>query len=330
MKPDGFRAALRGRKGAVLCVALVIWGLTLFDLTLIPRAGNQFLQALGANRLVGARVSSKATVVTSADPTSPIGPWVLTETGNTVGVLGTQLPTSQLGLARAHHIFHPRETTTVDLPNGVKPVDVDRWDGDNLALFAISAPRRQPTLYVYSLHNPKHPAMISRVPLHAQTTDRRNFFVATWSGRRPDLFVIDRNANRRRPLTAPSTRRWSIDVYSGESKFRDRIEHFLATRKTSRILSKYEWWLDIGSRRKHKPSLILVTRSRLTGSGRTEIHVLSGKSRFRAFSLHAATELPQRLGLDRQFAFESGPGGGSVLMFKIQRGKLSVRLLPLP
>jgi hypothetical protein len=75
----------------------------------------------------------------------------------------------------------------------------------------------------------------------------------------------------------------------------------------------------------------MVIRERRTSSHRAEIHALSGASHFQDFSLHVATELPQRLAAERQFLFQSGRrGGGAMLMVGPAEAKPSVRALPLP
>jgi hypothetical protein len=209
---------------------------------------------------------------------------------------------------------------------GGTPIDVEVWPGAGPALFVVSSPRRSPSLRVLSLRAGR-PLLESRVPLPPQRSDRRDFFVARWSGPRPDLFVIDRNVNRRRP---PSSRPWSIRVYTGESGF-ERLTFETSLRKLlSKQLSQRDWWLDVGFRRQPKPSLVLVTKGKRTGTGQTEVHVLSGHSRFRRFTLHTGTELPERYGLIRRFVFQSERRGGSVLMAQIRHGRLNLVPVPLP
>jgi hypothetical protein len=324
------RALFSGRKGAVLSVALIVWGLTLFDLTLLPRQDTPFLPALGTERLVDVRVVPSATIVTSADPTSPGGPWVLTRQGNNLDVVGTLLPDEHDPRRPTNHIFRPRLRATVPNIEVQTPIAVDGWNKWAPALFTISSARESPTINVYSLQRPGHPLLSSNVPLPPQTTDRRDFFIARWSGLRPDLFVVDRNTGRRKPQSEPSLHPWSISIYSGESGFKRLIERSFIRPKLSRRLSKSNWWLDVAPVRQKKPNLFFITRERRTGSHQTEIHVLSGQSKFHNFSLHAATALPQRLGLARRFVFQPGREGGAVLMVKIEHDKLSIRALPLP
>lgn len=319
-----------GRKRVVLSVALLVWGLTLFDLILLPRKPPSFLPALAAERLVSVRVVPDATVLTSADPTSPVGPWVLTRSDDGLRVVGAKLPNEHNPKRRRDRVFFPRLRTTVPDLGGATSIDIDAWNGKEPALFAIASPRENPTLDVYTLQRPARHLLSATVPLPRQTSDRRDFFVARWSGRRPELFVVDRNAGRRKPRSKPSPRPWSIRVYSGESGFRHQIERFFVPRKISRRASKYVWWLDVAPRHRRKPDLVFVSRQRKTGSRRTEIHILSGRKHFREFSIHAATILSQRVGPRQRFVFQPGPKGGAVLLVKVEGGELSVRALPLP
>lgn len=100
--------------------------------------------------------------------------------------------------------------------------------------------------------------------------------------------------------------------------------------KLSRRLSMYDWWLDLATELHKNPSLVLVTRARKSGSGRTEVHILSGQSRFRSFSMHAVTVFPLRASLVNQFVFQPERRGGAVLMVKVERGRLTTTTIPLP
>jgi hypothetical protein len=178
-------------------------------------------------------------------------------------------------------------------------------------------------LRVISLRT-KRQLLESRVPLPLQGSDRREFFLARWSGPRPDLFVIDRDVDRRRP---PSPRRWSIRVYSGEADFEKLAFESSVKKSISKKLSERDWWLNVGVRHPPKPSLVLVTKGKRTGTGQTEVHVLSGRSGFHRFTLHTGTELPERDGRTRRFVFQSDQRGGAVLMTEIQHSRL--RLVPV-
>lgn len=329
----GLRRFLSGHRKAVLIVAAIVWGLTLFDLTLLPRVSSSNLPILEPQRLVGVTVAGDATVLTSADPTSPAGPWLLTPAGGdgleVVGAALPKLPRIEPTKNLQVEFGAPLQTTL----KGVSgfPVDVDAWDGASPALFTVSSlSAANPTVDAYSLE-PSHRRLLSvRLALPAKVADKREFSVAKWSGTRPDLFVIDRDADRHRPQTKPSPRPWSIRIYSGESGFRRLIEDIEIRSKLSERLSKYDWWPEFAHQRSPKPNLILVTRERKTGSGKTEIHILASGTDYQHFASHAATEGSQSLGLEHRFVFQRGPRSGRVLMTKIEGGELKVRAVPLP
>lgn len=320
------RAAFRGRTGAVLTVSLIVWALALFDLTLLPRVASQYLGTLPPKRLADVPVTPGSVLVTSTDPGSPANLWILSRRGDATRVVGVQLPPAHGRRSARERTLDARLHTTLGALGG-RPVDVEAWPGAGPALFVVSSPRRSPSLRVLSLRTGRA-LLESRVPLPPQKSDRRDFFVARWSGPRPDLFVVDRNVNRRRP---PSPRPWSIRVYSGESDFK-KLAFETSIRKTlSKQLSQRDWWVDVGFRRQRKPSIVLVTKGKRTGTGHTEVHVLSGRSGFRHFSLHTGTELPERDGLTRPFVFQSERRrGGSVLMAQIRHDRLSLVSVPLP
>jgi hypothetical protein len=306
----------------VLAVSLIVWTLTLFDLTLLPRVASKYLGTLPSKRLVGVTVAPGSLVVTSTDPISPTNLWIIASHDDAARIVGVHLarPHSRRGVRSK--ILTPRLRTTLRGVEGT-PFDLETWPGAGPALFALSSPRRSPLLRVISLRTGGQ-LLESRVPVSPQKSDRRDFFVARWSGPRPDLFVIDRDVNRRRP---PSPRRWSIRIYSGESLFEKLAFETSIKKSLSRKLSQRDWWLNVGVRHRPKPSLVLVTRGKRTGTGQTEVHVLSGRSGFHRFTLHTGTDLPERDGLTRRFVFQSDRDGGAVLMTEIRHGHL--RLVPV-
>lgn len=319
------RAAFQGRKGAVLSVSLIVWVLAAFDLTLLPRVSSLYLGTLPAQRIAGVTVTPGSVLLTSTDPSGPANLWVLSRSDAATRVVGVQLAPwhHRLGARTRPPTIGMRTT----LPHVVgRPVDVETWGGAGPALFVVSSPRRSPTLRVISLRTGR-PLLESTVPLPLQKSDLRDFFVARWSGPRPDLFVLDRNVNRRKPL---SPRPWLIRIYSGESGFKKLILESSIKKSISKQLSQRNWWLDFGVRRPPKPSLVLVTRGKETGTGQTEVHTLSGHSRFHRFSLHTGTELPERDGLTQRFLFQSERTGGTVLMAQIRHGRLGLVPVPLP
>lgn len=321
---DRLRVAFQGRRGAVLSVALIVWGLALFDLTLLPRVATQYLGTLPVKRIGEVTVTPGSTLLTSTDPAAPANFWIVSPRGAATEVAGVQLPRAHSRRGVRHRDLTPSVRTTLRAVGGT-PVDVEEWPGSGPALFVISSLRRSPALRLISLRSGR-PLLESRVPLPPQKSDRRDFFVARWSGPRPDLFVIDRNVNRRRQR---HPRRWVVRIYSGESGFRQLVFQASLQKKLSKQLSQVNWWLDVGLRRQPKPSLVLIARGE-TGTEQTEVHILSGHSRFRRFTLHAITELPDEEGPDRPFVYQSERHGGAVLMAVNRRGRLTLVPVPLP
>ncbi len=320
------RAAFQGRKGAVLSVSLTVWTLALFDLVVLPRVATQFLPTLPSKRLVGVTVAPDSTLVTSTDPHAPANLWIVSRHGAGAGVVGVRVPPSHSGRAVRHKILTAQMRTTVRNLGG-EPVDVEDWPGAGPTLFVVSSPRRSPSLCLISLRSGR-PALESTVPLSLQESDRRDFFVARWSGPRPDLFVVDRDVNRHKP---PSTRPWSIRIYTGESDFKTLAFETSIRKRISKQLSQRDWWLDVGTRRQPEPSLVFITRGgRKTGTDQTEVHVLSGHSKFRRFSLHTGTELSEQSGRRQRFVYQSEGRGGAVLMARILDGHLRLVPVPLP
>lgn len=319
------RTAFQGRRGAVLTVTLIVWTLALFDLTLLPRVSSQYLGTLPPKRLVGVTVAPGSTVVTSVDPDAPADLWILSRQGAKTEVVGSRMPPPHNLRGARQRVLTPDVLATLGALGG-KPIDIEEWPGSGPALFVVSSPRRSPTLRVLSLRSGR-PLLESKVPVPSQVTDSRDLFVARWSGPRPDLFVVDRDVNRRR---APSPHPWTIRIYTGESGFRKLTFETSIRKKLSRLLSQRDWWLDVGFRRQPKPSLVLVTRGKRTGTGQTEVHVLSGSSGFHRFTLHSGTELPERDGLTKRFVFQSDRRGGAVLMTEIRHGRLRLVPVPLP
>jgi hypothetical protein len=245
-------------------------------------------------------------------------------------VIGTHLLPKVAERHRLGHVFRPRLIAVVP-SGGARPLDVNPWGRAGPALFTLTSPRRAPTVEAYALRDPRRRLLSARVPLGPQKTDRRHFFIATWSGPLPDLYVVDRNRKRRRPKLEPSLMPWHVRIYSGESGFTELIQHTRIRRKLSRLISKYDYWLDLAPRHNRKPDLVLVTRERRTGSDRTEVHIISGRSRYRRFITHAASELPQRSGHMWPFVMQPRPGkGGSVLLVRTEDATLILKPVVLP
>jgi hypothetical protein len=318
------RTAFQGRKGTVLAVSLIVWALALFDLTLLPRVTGQYLGTLPAKHLVGVTVPPTSTLMTSTDATAPADLWILSRHGATTQVVGVPLPVVHTRRGARDKTLTASVRTTLPSPAGL-PVDVEDWPGAGPALFVVSSPRRSPSLQLISLRT-KRTLLESKLPVPPQKSNRREFFVGHWSGSRPDLFVIDRDVNRLHPQ---SRRPWKIRIYSGESGFKKLAFEFSMKRQRSRQFSQGDFWIEVGNRRQPKASVVLITKGE-TGTGQTEVHVLSGHAGFRRFTLESGTELKDRIGLHRRFIFESERRGGTIYMVRNEDGRLSLVPVPLP
>lgn len=317
------RTAFRGRRGVVLSISLIVWALAVFDLTLLPRVSTPFLVKLPARELVGVKVPETARLLTSAGRPGGDDLWILNRQGARLGVIGVDLPRMHTREYRRRKMTAGLRTT-VPAPRGV-PVDVEDWPGTGPTLFAVSSPERSPTLRLVSLRSGRQ-VLEADPPLPPQESDKRNFFIAPWRGSGPDLFVVDRDAHRRKPR---SRRLWTVRIYSGESDFKKLIHESKIRSRLSEKLSEPDWWMDIGyQNRRKEPNLVLVTKSRKTGTGKTEVHIISGRSGFHHFNLHAGIDFADRI--KRPFLFESEKRGGTVLMVKLEGGRLSLVPVPLP
>lgn len=115
---------------------------------------------------------------------------------------------------------------------------------------------------------------------------KREVAIATWSGPAPDLFVIDRGGARERVR---------ITVFSGESGF---VLPITTKRAPFKQLDPDEWTLDVGQLGGRRPSLVGFSRSG-TGSGRPELHVLTGDSDFQEFVVQRPVDRPRSATLSR-------------------------------
>lgn len=149
--------------------------------------------------------------------------------------------------------------------------DATRW-GDH-ALAVMRQVRRGISVRLYAKENFR--LLVRGVAPAAPPRRRRTLALATWSGGRPDLFVIDWGRGR-----VPVTLR----VYSGESLFRKR----LLTQVLPVIVGETdETILEIARVEGRRPDLVLLKR-RGPQAARPEVHVLSGESLFTEFETHLA------------------------------------------
>lgn len=198
------------------------------------------------------------------------------------GVRVSQLAASAAGRLRA------RAPVTVPLPAGLGEAavsDVGVWrgrpalftvDGTSVRVIALSRGGRQ-------LASGRSTALRS-----LPSGSRRDVRFVLWSGPLPDLMVIDRTAKGRT----------TVRVLSGESRFRKPVARI---RVADRRFPPSGWTVDAGTVSGTVPDLVFVTHDRDTGTGRTEVHVLEGESRFRRYILQRPTSLPDRPGPGYRF-----------------------------
>ena len=108
---------------------------------------------------------------------------------------------------------------------------------------------------------------------------KREVAIATFSGTKPDLYVIDRRAPNQRVR---------VTVFSGESGFEARIAQFDAE---FRGLSVDDWRLDIARLSGGAPDLVGFSRNG-TGSSHPELHVLRGDAGFRQYWQQRVLDVP--------------------------------------
>jgi hypothetical protein len=152
--------------------------------------------------------------------------------------------------------------------------DVTRWAGRQ-ALVVARGVQSGIFVRVYELPGARQRLFQSfvRVP-EPMDLMRRDIAVATQSGPRPDLYVID---------WARTERAVALTVYSGESRFRDGIIH----RNLPLHADPRLWRVDVAPVGGGGPDLVFFRLATHSLTLSPEIHVLSGNSGFQSFSTHA-------------------------------------------
>jgi hypothetical protein len=204
---------------------------------------------------------------------------------------GRRLALTRVTFARGRSLRRgERLLVPLEGPSRGTRFDLGRWDSD--ALFELRQLPRSIRVVVHRLATPASVAAVGNAPEAAPKGFQRDLAVATWSGRRPDLFVIDRR---------PPGYRLRIAIFSGESGFRARISRATLP---GFAFPPGRWTVDVARVSLARPDIVLMTRRGPTGSHRNEVHVLSGESGFRNFVMHQPTALPERL--PKRFALVLG------------------------
>ena len=186
--------------------------------------------------------------------------------------------------------------------------DVARWrQGEGPSLFATIHTREGVGVRVLDLDGGRIDrtegfARIARSGVRGAHRDAR---IATFSGKRPDLFIIDRGLARERA---------TLSVFSGESRFAKRI---FQTKLPLRGLDPTLWSVDVGRTSANpRPDLVFVTRA--GASRHPEVHILSGRANFQKFTLQRATALERQPPSTR---FQVGTVLGRAVLYVLGAGK---------
>jgi len=302
-------------------------------------AGKPVLGALAALVVLVVLATAIQTLLPDSDPPKPVGltvsataPFPTGMAPATVGALvtdgdlhGDNEPVWQLPVGSGRALLHEYAFAKPDLLDRLRRrlrippaergniVDVARWDSEGPTdVFSLRRTKGGRTVTARSTAGELRATGVA--PLGAPRRGfERDVAVATFSGPRPDLFVIDRG---------PRQERAELTVYSGESAYRQKA---LKVKLPLRGLLPPKWSVDVGVVEGSKPDLVLVTRRGL--SGRPEAHVLSGESRFQA----AVSQQPLDATVARLragFAIGSSLGRPTLYLVSLS-GHPSIRLVPL-
>lgn len=111
----------------------------------------------------------------------------------------------------------------------------------------------------------------------------RDARIATWSGPEPDLFLLDRGAPKGT---------MAVRILSGESGYRQLLLDTEVAQASG--FPPRRWALDVGQVDGDRPDIFLVTTGPPTGSGSTEVHILSGETKYSRFLMQVSSTLPVR------------------------------------
>lgn len=186
--------------------------------------------------------------------------------------------------------------------------------GEKESLFAIASSESGLRMTVLGLFG-QHRRTRYSVPVGppAQGVARR-IEISRWSGPITDLFVVD---------LGPGKRGVRVRVFSGETRYRKKL---VDTRTRPWGLAAADIVIDVGRLGGSKPDLLIVSRH--GQSGRLELHVVSGESRFHKFVLHTPTQIPASRTDRYRLVLASRDGKPAVAAFDSESA--TVTLLELP
>jgi hypothetical protein len=234
--------------------------------------------------------------------------WYDTRTG--AGAVAHRL---QIGVPHGYAAFPVRLPSAASMTT----YDVAIWSQRGAALFALRQRGKAIAVTVLSIGHESRVLFrgLARDPRPRSDVDR-DLLVARLTGRKPDLFVIDRHRKRRDA---------TLSVYSGESGFsRTLIDN--RTLPVRRIAPP-AWSLDVARTDDAKLALVVFRRAAGSLFGRPQVHVVRADSDFRAVAL--STTLPSTLARSRQFLVASSRAGPAVYSFTRRRsGLVGVQATP--
>lgn len=204
---------------------------------------------------------------------------------------------------------HEQFSVRLSSASRTRALDVADWEG-RPAVFDM---QRQPsgiTTRVVSLSDGDATTLQAFSAL-TQPRVRRDVSIATWDGRLPDLFVMDNLGSRER---------LRISIFSGESGF----TRIVARARASLVrIDPAQWSFDVATLNGSRPEVIALRRG-VSPSSYTEVHVLTGESRFKKFALHGTLKTPRGVSTEH---FASGLSLGLPSVFLVApRRILTVRV----
>jgi hypothetical protein len=301
----------------VLAIGLFVWGLSIADLGSDRRPPTTVLGATAPAPWVGVEPDPSDQLSSPSDPTEPIGPWLLRRRGAALEVSAAD------GLDGGRYRTAYRALVQV----GADPqaFDVDRWgDANAPALFSVRKAAGSLDVRVFGLDTAPGVVAQGTAETPPARSGQRRFLVGTWSGRKPDLFVVDGGTGA---VGSTGFRPWKLRIYSGESGFSNLL---LLVNLPDRVGPSLDpWWLDLRRLAGGRPDLVLISRDVPTGSERTEIHILTGASQYQQFSIEAPTPIPAEPGPLQRILYQRSSGMGALLNIDLAGDPVTVQELPI-
>lgn len=196
--------------------------------------------------------------------------------------------------------------------------DVARWAASTpAAVFFLHQGRRGIQVFSQRVGPAARGRFVGFAPKREQPPYvRRDLALARFTGRRPDLFVIDRNRR---------SGGGRLTVYSGESRFRRPL--IRGRRLPVGGLDPAHWIVDVGRDTSARADIVFVRRPRGSLTGTVEVHVLTGASGYRSFAMH--DRVSRKASRARAFAIGRSPSGPSLYSVGLAAGRVMLHVTPL-